>query len=54
MKDEIAGHKKAKQEATAIHDPKTNELVVSKERIKEVTLAYVVSNLKGNEPDEDV
>ena len=54
MKDEIAGHKKAKQEATAIHDPKTNELVVSKERIKEVTLEYVVNNLKGNEPDQDV
>ena len=54
MKDQIAGHKKAKQEATAIRDPKTNELVVSKERIKEVTLEYVVNNLKGNEPDQDV
>ena len=54
MKDEIVGHKKAKQEATAIRDPITNKLIVSKERIKEVTLQYVVDNLKGNEPDEEV
>ena len=27
---------------------------MSKERIKEVTLAYVVNNLKGNYPDKDV
>ena len=54
MKSEIAGHKKAKEEATAIRDPTTNELIVSKERIKEVTLEYVVNNLKGNTPDEAV
>ena len=54
MKDEIIGHKKAKQEATAIRDPTTNELIVSKNRIKEVTLAYLVNNLKGNQPDAEV
>ena len=54
MKDEIAGHKKTKQEATAVCDPKTGELIVSKEKIKEVTLEYVIANLKGNEPDEEV
>ena len=54
MKDEIAGHKKAKQEATAVRDPKTGELIVSRERIKEVTLEYVINNLKGNEPEDEV
>ena len=54
MKDEIAGQKKAKQEATAVRDPRTGELTVSKERIKEVTLEYVVNNLKGNVPEEEV
>ena len=38
MKNKITGHKKAKQEASAIRDPKSGELIVSKERIKEVIL----------------
>ena len=54
MKNEIVGHKKVKQEATAVRDPKTNELIVSKEKIKEVTLDYMVNNLQGNKPDEEV
>ena len=54
MKDEIAGHKKAKEEATAIRDPVTDELIVSKDMIKKVTLEYVVKNLEGNIPDKEV
>ena len=47
MKNKITSHKKVKQEASAICDPKSGELIVSKERIKEVTLEYVVNNLTG-------
>ena len=54
MKDEIAVHKKAKEEATAIRDPISNELIVSRDMIKKVTLEYVVNNLKGNIPDKEV
>ena len=54
MRDQIEGHKKAKTEASAIRDPKTNELLVNKEEIKKATLKYVVENLKCNEPDDDV
>ena len=54
MKAEIVGHKKAQEEASAIRDPTSNELIVAKERINEVTLEYVVNNLKGNTPDEAV
>ena len=46
MKDIIMGSKKCGQEATAIQDPKTGDLVVANEQIKEVTLAYCVDNLK--------
>ena len=40
MKDIVAGKKKAAQEAQAIKDPETGELVVSNSKIKEVTLTY--------------
>ena len=46
MKDIIMGSKKGGQEATAIQDPKTGDLVVANEQIKEVTLTYCVDNLK--------
>ena len=54
MKSEIAGHKKAGTEASAIRDPKTNELIVKPEDIKKRKLQYCVENLKVNEPHEDV
>ena len=47
------GFKKGGQEATAIRDHKTGDLVVSNERLKEVTLSYCVDNLKKHyEKDE--
>ena len=54
MKKGIVGPKKSRQEASAIKDPKTGELMVTKDDIKKVTLKYCVENLKGNEPDEEV
>ena len=48
MKDEVAGHGKVKQEATTFCYPKTGELIVSKDRINEVTLQYVINNLNLN------
>ena len=43
--DTSNGPKKMGQEATAIRNPKMIELVVSKEEIKEVTLAYCYDNM---------
>ena len=54
MKKDIAGPKKAPQEAVAIKDPKTGELLVNKEDIKKATLQYGVNNLKNNVPASDV
>ena len=54
MRKEIAGSKKNKQEASAIRHPETGEIVVNKNKIKKVTLAYCVNNLKKNHPDEEV
>jgi hypothetical protein len=39
-------------EATAIVNPATNKLVVSRREIKEVTLKYCVDTLTSNEPEE--
>ena len=54
MKNEIAGPKKMPQEATAISNPATGELIVNKDKIKEITLNYCVENLKNNTPDDEV
>ena len=54
MKDVIMGSKKCGQEASAIRDPKTGELVVSSEQIKEVTLTYCVNNLKKHYKDDNL
>ena len=54
IKKLIAGPKKTPQEAAAIKDPKTGELLVNKDDIKRATLEYCVNNLKNNEPDDDV
>ena len=45
MREVINGPKKSSQGPTAIRDPKSNELIVSNEAIKDVTLAYCVDNL---------
>ena len=54
MRKEIAGPKKPGQEASAIKDPTTGELLVTKEDIMKATLKYCTDNLKGNEPDPEV
>ena len=54
MKKNIAGPKKGSQEASAIRDPETGELLVNKEEIKRATLAYCVNNLKNFAPQEDM
>ena len=54
MKKDIVGPKKTPQEAAAIRDPKTGEMIVDKEKIKEITLKYCVDNLTNNKPDEEV
>ena len=52
IKKRIVGGKKATIEATAIMNPNTNKLVVSKEQIKAVTLKYCKDTLANNEPSE--
>ena len=54
IRKSILGPKKTGQEASAIRHPKTNELIVSKEEIKKVTLEYCTENLANNTPDEEV
>ena len=53
MREAITGKKKAKQEAHAIFDEETKELVVSNSEIKRVTLKYCLNILENNKPDED-
>ena len=53
MREAITGKKKAKQEAHAIIDEETEELIVSNSEIKNVTLKYCLKVLENNEPDED-
>ena len=54
MKDVIAGPKKTTNEAHAVRDPKTGDLVVSNSEIKKVTLEYCKSVLENNEPENDM
>ena len=54
VKQLIEGPKKAGQEAHAIKDPNSGELVVSTKEIKKVTLEHCLNALKNNEPSEDV
>ena len=54
MRDAINGPKKGGQEATAIRNPQNNELIVSNEEIKAVTLAYCVDNLTKQPEDISV
>ena len=52
MREIVAGKRKSKQEAHAIKDDETNEVVVSNEEIKKVRLNYFFTVLKNNEPEE--
>ena len=54
MKENIMGPKKGGQDPTAIRDPETGELVVSNEKIKEVTLSYCVDNLTKQSTNKEV
>ena len=54
MKDIVAGKKKVAQNAQAIKDPDTNELIVSNSEIKKVTLKYGLKTLENNKPEEKV
>ena len=54
LKKTIPGPKKTPKEAAAIRDPRTGELLVTKEDIKRTTLEYCINNMKNNIPDDDV
>ena len=45
IKESINGPKKGNQDPTAVKHPITNDIVVSSEEIKRVTLDYCVKNL---------
>ena len=53
LKKKIMGGKKSTQQATAVVDPSTGKLAVSKQQIKEVTLKYCKDTLKDNEVEEE-
>ena len=50
IKKRIMGGKKGAMEATAIINPTTNKLAVSRNEIKQATLQYCVDTLANNEP----
>ena len=54
MRNVVRGSNKADQEAHAILDTESKEIIVNQETIKEKVLAYNVNNLKNNEPSENV
>ena len=53
LRKNIIGGKKESMEATAIVNPMTGQLVVSRNEVREVTLKYCVETLKSNEPDKN-
>ena len=54
MKSRIGGSKNQSQEAHAIIDPSSGEILVSSEEIKRATLEYNSDVLKNNEPAAEV
>ena len=54
MREIVSGPKKGKQEAHAVLDKETDELVVSSEGIKKLTLKHCIDTLKDNKPEENV
>ena len=53
MRTKILGRKKEELKATAIINPDTHKLEVSKQQIKQTTLKYCVDTLKNNEAEEE-
>ena len=53
LREKILGHKKQSQEACAVKDPKTEELIVSSEEIKKVSLEYCKEVLSNNKPETE-
>ena len=53
MKSRISSNKKSNQDAHAIKDPTTGDIVLSKEEIKRVCLEYNCGVLKNNEPEDN-
>ena len=54
MKEIVPGAKKRPQEAHAVLDVETKNLVVSREEIKRVTLKHVMKTFKRVAPHEDI
>ena len=54
MREIVAGPKKPKQEAHAVLDAKTGEVVVSNNEIKRVNLEHCLRVLKDKEPEDNV
>ena len=52
IKKLIIGGKRAAQETTAIVNPKTGKLAVSKKEIRQVSLTYCKETLANNEPED--
>ena len=53
MKKKIVGGKKSPMKTTAIVDPETNKLALSKKQIISVTLKYCKETLNNNKPTEE-
>ena len=53
VKKRIIGGKKANMQPTAIINPRTGKLSVSKEETIDATLQYCKETLKNNEPEEE-
>ena len=51
-KKRVMGGKKSTIDSTAVINPKTGKLMVSRKDIKEVTLNYCIDTLANNEPEE--
>ena len=54
MKEIVAGSRKSSQEPHAVLDVETEEMVLSNEEIKKVTLKHCVKQLTNNVPEEEV
>ena len=54
MRELVRGEKKGKQEAHAVKDNETGEMVISNEEIRRVSLKYCLDVLKNNEPDDEL
>ena len=53
IRKRVVGEKKTEQNATAILDPKTGNFIVSRNKIKEVSLEYCKNTLANHEPHAD-